>query len=73
MVPLVNSRTKATRIGWHLWEIDLRIALNSTPGWLTTHQLSLTTRAGGVEQVVYELRALQESVTRLATAVRGKP
>ena len=35
------------------------------------HQLSLTTRTGGVEQVVYEFRALQESVTRLATALRG--
>ena len=21
------------RIGWHLWEIGLRFALNSTPGW----------------------------------------
>ena len=33
MVSLVNSHTHATRIGLHLWEIDLRFALNSTPGW----------------------------------------
>ena len=25
MVSLVNSHTNATRIGWHLWEIDLKI------------------------------------------------
>jgi len=33
MVSLVNSHTNATRVGWHLWEIDLRFPLNSTPGW----------------------------------------
>ena len=26
MVSQVNSHTNATRIGWHLWEIDLRFA-----------------------------------------------
>ena len=26
MVSLVNSHTNATRIGWHLWEIDSRFA-----------------------------------------------
>jgi len=26
MVSLVNPHTDATRIGWHLWEIDLRFA-----------------------------------------------
>ena len=31
MVSLVNSHADATRIGWHLWKIDLRFA----PGWLT--------------------------------------
>ena len=34
MVSLVNSHTNATRIGWHLWEIGCRFALNSTPGSL---------------------------------------
>ena len=34
MVALVNSHTAATSKRWHLWEIDLRFALNSTPGWL---------------------------------------
>ena len=34
MVSLVNSHTNATRIGWHLWEIDLRFAPGLPPGWL---------------------------------------
>jgi len=33
MVSLVNSHTNATSKKWHLWEIDLRFALNSTAGW----------------------------------------
>ena len=33
MVSLVNSHTNATSKRRHLWEIDLRFALNSTPGW----------------------------------------
>ena len=32
MVSLVNSHTNATRIGWHLWEIDLRFAPGLLPG-----------------------------------------
>jgi len=34
MVSLVNSHTNATRIGWHLWEIDFRFASGLPPGWL---------------------------------------
>ena len=34
MVYLVNSQTNATRIGWHLWEIDLRFAPGLPPGWV---------------------------------------
>jgi len=30
---LVNSHTNATRIGWHLWESDLRFAPGLPPGW----------------------------------------
>ena len=33
MVSLVNSHTNATSKRWHLWEIDLRFVLISTPGW----------------------------------------
>ena len=33
MVYLVHSYTTATSKRWYLWEIDLRFALNSTPGW----------------------------------------
>ena len=33
MVSLVNSHTNATRIGWYLWEIDLRFAPVLPPGW----------------------------------------
>jgi len=32
IVSLVNSHTKAARIGWHLWEIDLRFAPGLPPG-----------------------------------------
>ena len=38
MVYLVNSRTNATRIGWHLWEIDLRFAPGLPPGWRRSPQ-----------------------------------
>ena len=34
MVSSVNSHTNATRIGWHLWEIDLRFATGLPPGWV---------------------------------------
>jgi len=33
MVSLVNSHTNATRIGWHLREIELRFAPGSPPWW----------------------------------------
>ena len=35
IVCVVNSHTNATSKRWHLWEIDLRFALNSTPGWVS--------------------------------------
>ena len=34
MVSLVNSHKNATRTGWHLWEIDLRLAPGLPPGRL---------------------------------------
>ena len=33
VVCLVNSHANATSKRWHLWEIDLKFALDSTPGW----------------------------------------
>jgi len=33
MVSLINSNANATSKKWHVWEIDLRFALNSTAGW----------------------------------------
>ena len=33
MISLVNSYTNATRIGWHLWEIDVRFGPGLPPGW----------------------------------------
>jgi len=33
MVYTVNFHTNATRIGQHLWEIDLRFAPGLPPGW----------------------------------------
>jgi len=38
MVSLVNSHTNATRIGWHLWETDLRFAPGLPPGWISDDQ-----------------------------------
>ena len=34
MVSLVNFYPNAARIGWHLWEIDLRFAHGLPPGWV---------------------------------------
>ena len=34
IVSFANSHTNATRIGWHLWEIDLRFSPGLPPGWL---------------------------------------
>ena len=33
MISAVNSHTNATRIGWYLWEIDLRFASGLSAGW----------------------------------------
>jgi len=44
VVSLVNSHTNATRIGWHLWEIDLRFAPGLPQGWF---QLEAWQRGGG--------------------------
>jgi len=41
MVSFVNSHTNATRIGWHMWEIDLRFAPGLPPGWGDTRSRSL--------------------------------
>ena len=34
MVSLVNCRTNASIIGWHLWENDLRFDPELLPGWV---------------------------------------
>jgi len=34
MVSFIKSRANATRIGWHLWEIDLRFAPGLPTGWI---------------------------------------
>ena len=33
MVSFVNSHPNATSIGWHMWEIDFRLAPELPPGW----------------------------------------
>ena len=43
MVSLANSHTNATSKRWHLWEIDSRVALNSTPGRCIITLYSATT------------------------------
>jgi len=49
MVSSVNSHTNATRIGWHLWEIDLRFASGLPPGWRSANpcpQISVRYKVG---------------------------
>ena len=41
VVSLINSHTNATSKRWHLWEIDLKFTLNSTPGWKSPFSSSL--------------------------------
>ena len=55
MVSLVHSDTKATRIGWHLWEIDLRFAFHSTPGWLTPPTARMQARGWGFSRFSFLL------------------
>ena len=46
MVSLVNSHPNTTSKKWHLWEIDLRFALNSSSEWLScclTHRRVFST------------------------------
>jgi hypothetical protein len=54
MVSLVNSHTYSTLKRWHLWEIDLRFALNSTPGWIYScpKHLFVPTVSGGLEYAI---------------------
>ena len=60
MVSLVNSHTNATRIGWHLWEIDLRFTPGLPPGWIRI--------SSGRERIFIELRRRTVNVRRLERA-----
>ena len=35
IVSFVHSHTNATRIGWHMWEIEIQFAPGLPPGWST--------------------------------------
>ena len=50
MVSLVNSHAHATRIGWHLWEINLIFALGLPPGCLGYNE-DVEERLGPAERV----------------------
>ena len=68
MVSLVNSHTNSTRIGWHLWEIDLRFAPGLPPGW--QEQLSAGHLVGCTHQAKLHLRpgvALRDNLSRVAS------
>ena len=52
MVSLVNSHTNAT---WHLWVIDLRFALNSTPGWRGGHLGTAFSLISIIQSLLYPL------------------
>ena len=58
-VYVVNSHTHATRIGWHLWEIDLRFAPGLPPGWLVGSFMSLL---GPMMAEIVEPRLMSKSV-----------
>jgi len=58
VVSSVNSHTNATSKRWHMWEIDLRFALNSTPGRQDLH-LTRPAPAGSRHRVASVLRACQ--------------
>ena len=47
MVSLVNSHTNATRIGWNLWNIDLRFAPGLPPGWTVSRSTEDLRGLGG--------------------------
>jgi len=49
MVYLVNPHTNATRMGWHVWKIDLRVAHGLPPGWCTgvEWEPAAASKAGG--------------------------
>ena len=50
MVSSVNSHTNVTRIGWHLWEIDLRFAPGLPPGWDPAAYPERTCTGGNTEK-----------------------
>ena len=60
LIFLDNSHTHATRIGWHLWEIDLRVAPGLPPGWSSC----ATGRLGLQRCKMPRLEALQVWSTR---------
>ena len=47
MVSLINSHANATKIGWHLWEIDSRCAPGLPPGWLRVWDLGCRLQGSG--------------------------
>ena len=61
MVSLVNSHTNATRVGWHLWDIDLRFAPGLPPGRL---------RAA---RAVAPLPSQERNTSQVATTFTWKP
>ena len=44
MVYIVNSHTNATRIGWHLWEIDQELPLGYLQGDSPSHSVRILVR-----------------------------
>ena len=51
----VNSHTNATRIGWHLWEIDLRFASGLQGGERMTFDRKLKASKKGSKRTQYSL------------------
>ena len=59
MVSVVHSHSNDTSRRQHLWEIDLRFALNSTPGWSASYEVP-----GGDPQKNQSLVAIRSNEQR---------
>ena len=55
MVYLINSHINATRIGWHLWEIDLRFAPGLPPEWLGVASMQEKEKSRGMKSYMKRL------------------
>ena len=71
MVSLVNSHKNATSKRWHLWEVDVRFALNSTPGWTSKGKYTLVL-VDYLEEAVQARDALQVNLDHVRALLQRR-